>query len=44
MEHTLTVARQAADLIKDHPRLELLMEPELINRGIYSSWMDSKRL
>ena len=29
MEHTLTVARQAAGLIKDHPRLELLMEPEL---------------
>jgi L-2,4-diaminobutyrate decarboxylase len=29
MEHTLTVAREAAKLIKEHPRLELLMEPEL---------------
>jgi glutamate/tyrosine decarboxylase-like PLP-dependent enzyme len=29
MEHTLTVAREAARLIKEHPRLELLVEPEL---------------
>lgn len=29
MEHTLTVARQAAQLIKAHPRLELLLEPQL---------------
>ena len=29
MEHTLTVAREAARLIKEHPRLELLVEPQL---------------
>ena len=29
MEHTLTVGRKAAQLIKEHPRLELLMEPQL---------------
>ena len=29
MEHTLTVARAAADLVRAHPNLELVCEPEL---------------
>ena len=29
MEQTLTVAQQAAQLVRDHPNLELLCEPEL---------------
>ena len=29
MEQTLTVAKQAADLVRNHPNLELLFEPEL---------------
>jgi glutamate/tyrosine decarboxylase-like PLP-dependent enzyme len=29
MEQTLTVAQQAADLVRQHPHLELLFEPEL---------------
>jgi L-2,4-diaminobutyrate decarboxylase len=29
MEQTLTVAQQAADLVRNHPNLELLCEPEL---------------
>jgi len=29
MEQTLTVAQQAADLVRSHPNLELLFEPEL---------------
>ena len=29
MEQTLTVAQQAADLVRNHPNLELLFEPEL---------------
>jgi glutamate/tyrosine decarboxylase-like PLP-dependent enzyme len=29
MEKTLTVAQQAADLVRSHPNLELLFEPEL---------------
>jgi glutamate/tyrosine decarboxylase-like PLP-dependent enzyme len=29
MDKTMDVARQSAELIKDHPNLELLMEPEL---------------
>ena len=29
MEQTLTVAQQAADLVRKHPRLELICEPEL---------------
>jgi L-2,4-diaminobutyrate decarboxylase len=29
MEQTLTVARQAAELVRNHPNLELLFEPEL---------------
>jgi glutamate/tyrosine decarboxylase-like PLP-dependent enzyme len=29
MEQTLTVAKQAADLVRNHPNLQLLFEPEL---------------
>ena len=29
MEQTLTVAKQAADLVRKHPKLQLLFEPEL---------------
>ena len=29
MEQTMTVAKQAADLVRNHPNLELLFEPEL---------------
>ena len=29
MEQTLTVAKQAADLVRNHPNLDLLFEPEL---------------
>jgi glutamate/tyrosine decarboxylase-like PLP-dependent enzyme len=29
MEQTLVVAQQAAQLVRDHPNLELLCEPEL---------------
>ena len=29
MEHSLTVAQQAAQLVQAHPNLELLCEPEL---------------
>lgn len=29
MEQTLTVAQQAADLVREHPHLELICEPEL---------------
>jgi glutamate/tyrosine decarboxylase-like PLP-dependent enzyme len=29
MEQTLTVAKQAAELVRNHPHLELLFEPEL---------------
>jgi glutamate/tyrosine decarboxylase-like PLP-dependent enzyme len=49
MEATMTVAAQSAELIKKHPNLELLYEPELSivaftrpgwNAGQYQQWSD----
>ena len=49
MEQTLTVAKQAADLVRNHPNLELLFEPELSivaftrkswTAGDYQKWSD----
>ena len=49
MEHSLTVARQAAELVKAHPDLELVCDPELsivafIRKGWqasdYQNWSD----
>jgi len=49
MEETIRVARVAADLIRQHPNLELLVEPELSivafirkgwNKEDYQSWSD----
>ena len=49
MEATMTVAAQSAELIKKHPHLELLYEPELSivaftrpgwNAGQYQQWSD----
>ena len=49
MEQTLTVAKQAADLVRNHPNLQLLFEPELSivaftrngwNASDYQQWSD----
>jgi len=49
MEQTLDVARHAADLIRNHPKLELLMEPTLSivaftrigwSKDEYAAWSD----
>ena len=49
MEQTLTIAQQAAELVRNHPNLELLCEPELsivafIRKGWtaadYHDWSD----
>ena len=49
MEQTLTVAKQAADLVRNHPNLQLLFEPELSivaftrkgwNATDYQNWSD----
>jgi glutamate/tyrosine decarboxylase-like PLP-dependent enzyme len=49
MEQSLTVAKQAAELVKNHPNLELLREPELSivaftrkgwEKGDYQKWSD----
>jgi len=50
MEQTLTIAKQAAELVRKHPKLELLREPELSivaftrkgwNKDDYKKWSDS---
>ena len=49
MEYTMLIAKKAVELIKAHPRLELLVEPELSivaftrvgwNKEDYQSWSD----
>jgi glutamate/tyrosine decarboxylase-like PLP-dependent enzyme len=42
MEHSLTVAQQAAQLVQAHPNLELLCEPELsIVAFTHKGWVAS---
>jgi L-2,4-diaminobutyrate decarboxylase len=50
MEQTLTIAKEAAELVRNHPKLELLREPELSivaftrkgwDKDDYQKWSDA---